>query len=38
MKSTPLRGVKQTLKPDAHEQSEPGPPLGEGAGDGVPFA
>lgn len=23
MKSTPTRGVKQTLKPDAYKQSEP---------------
>jgi hypothetical protein len=24
VKSTPVRGVKQTLKPDAYQQSEPG--------------
>ena len=24
MKSTPTRGVKQSLKPDAYKQSEPG--------------
>ena len=36
MKSTPLRGVKQTLKPDAYKQSEPDLTL-SGAGDGVPF-
>ena len=27
MKSTPVRGVKQTLKPDAYQQSEPGSDL-----------
>jgi len=32
VKSTPMRGVKETLKPDAYKQSEP--PLW---GDGVPL-
>ena len=30
MKSTPMRGVKQSLKPDAYKQEEP-------QGDSVPF-
>jgi hypothetical protein len=39
VKSTPTRGVKEILKPDAYEQSEPGAVLRGGfAGDGVPFA
>ena len=42
MKSTPTRGVKESLKPDAYKQSEPKeatPGLaGRGRiGDGVPF-
>jgi len=32
VKSTPMRGVKETLKPDAYKQSEPAR-----AGDGVPL-
>jgi hypothetical protein len=33
VKRTPVRGVKQYLKPYAYKHSEPGQP-----GDGVPFA
>jgi hypothetical protein len=32
VKSTPMRGVKETLKPDAYKQSEP-----SSEGDGVPL-
>ena len=38
VKSTPTRGVKQFLKPDAYMQSEPDLLFGVGVGDGVPFA
>ena len=34
VKSTPVRGVKESLKPCASGRSEPGP---LGPGDGVPF-
>ena len=27
VKSTPMRGVKETLKPDAYKQSEPSLPI-----------
>jgi hypothetical protein len=37
VKSTPSRGVKQTLQPDAYSQSEPDLLFGAGVGDGVPF-
>ena len=42
MKSTPTRGVKESLKPNAYKQSEPSrllPGLAgrSGRGDGVPF-
>jgi hypothetical protein len=33
VKSTPSRGVKQTLKPDAYRQSEPESVLGQAAGE-----
>jgi hypothetical protein len=37
VKSTPTRGVKEFLKPDAYKQSEHGAGSDPGAGDGVPF-
>jgi hypothetical protein len=38
VKSTPVRGVKETLKPRAYKRSEAGGCFGIRSADGVPFA